>query len=156
MSSLHFLTVPDMLWINLQITKKSHRYNFATLEEATFLQYSYGASGDLLSQAIRFLSDFPKLKPFVHGNQACAFVGFASFLLMNGKQLTLSDQEAGEFLKELVKSKDVAFLESKLQEAHLHGRLGAPDSQEAAKMVMAQFPHTCSELLNGERPAILA
>ncbi len=42
--SLKYLTVQDMLWINLQATKKVQHFRYALLEEATYYQYGYGAS----------------------------------------------------------------------------------------------------------------
>ena len=42
--ALHYLTIQDILWINLQVTKKVQHFNYARLEEGTFYQYGYGRS----------------------------------------------------------------------------------------------------------------
>ena len=55
MAALQYLTVQDILWINLQVTKKVQHFNYARLEEATFYQYAYGDSNTLLPQAARFV-----------------------------------------------------------------------------------------------------
>lgn len=95
---LKYLTVQDILWINLQVTKKVQHFNYAKLEEATYYQYGYGSSRDLPRQAGRFLSGFMKLRPLDAGNEATAFVGFVAFLLMNGMALNLEDASAAQWL----------------------------------------------------------
>lgn len=95
---LSYLTVQDILWINLQVTKKVQHFNYARLEEATYYQYGYGSSRDLPRQAGRFLSGFIKLRPLDAGNEATAFVGCVAFLLMNGLDLKMNDHEAGEWM----------------------------------------------------------
>jgi prophage maintenance system killer protein len=84
MASLHYLTIQDILWINLQVTKKVRHFNYARLEEATFYQYAYGDSNTLFPQAARFVSGFVKMHPFETGNEATAFVACLAFLEMNG------------------------------------------------------------------------
>jgi len=98
LASLKYLTVQDMLWINLQATKKVQHFNYAKLEEATFYQYGYGSSRDLGKQAARFLSGFMRLEPFRAGNEATAFIGFTAFLLMNGLALYLEDVAGAEWV----------------------------------------------------------
>src|SRR5579859_856242 len=99
--SLKYLTVQDMLWINLQATKKVQHFNFARLEEATFYQYGYGSSRDLARQAGRFLSGFLKLRPFDAGNEATAFIGCASFLLLNGSRLKVTDEGGAQWVDQV-------------------------------------------------------
>ena len=91
--TLNYLTVQDMLWINLQVTKKVNSYHFMKLEEGTFYQYGYGASTDLMSQAARFVKGFAKNAPFADGNDMTALVGFLAFLRINGYQLDLPVSE---------------------------------------------------------------
>ena len=98
LDSLKYLTVQDMLWINLQVSKKVQHFNYAWLEEATFYQYGYRSSRDLGRQAARFLTGFMRLRPFTAGNEATAFIGFAAFLLMNGKNLYLEDVAGAEWV----------------------------------------------------------
>lgn len=97
--ALHYLTVQDVLWINLQVTKKVNHFNMVKLEEATFYQYALGASKDVVAQASRFLPGFLKLKPFDLGNAATAFIAFAAFVEINGKVLDLSDEAADSWAK---------------------------------------------------------
>lgn len=100
-SSLHYLTVQDILWINLQVTKKVHHFNYARLEEATYYQYAYGKSNTLVPQAARFLSGFLKLHPFESGNEATAFVGCLAFLKVNGYSLDVPSEEGAEWFAKI-------------------------------------------------------
>ncbi len=84
MASLHYLTIQDVLWINLQITKKVEQFDYARLEEAVFYQYAYGDSTTLLPQAGRFVEGFLKMQPFSAGNESTAFLSCAAFLEING------------------------------------------------------------------------
>lgn len=93
MAAIHYLTVQDILWINLQVTKKVNHYNFARLEEATFYQYAYGESNSLLKQAARFLPGFLRMKPFDSGNLATAGVAFLAFLELNHSPLNVGDDQ---------------------------------------------------------------
>lgn len=92
--ALHYLTVQDILWINLQLTGKVQHYSYARLEEATFYQYAYGASNSLMPQAARFVGGFSRMHPFEAGNEATGFVATAAFLEINGRNLNLTDDEA--------------------------------------------------------------
>ena len=82
--ALVYLTVQDMLYINLQATKKVNAFDFARLEEGTFYQYGYGPSKDLLRQAQRFSKGFLKNAPFTEGNELTALIGTLAFLEVNG------------------------------------------------------------------------
>jgi len=83
-SSLKYLTVQDILWVNFQLTRKSSPFDYAKLEEAVYYQYSYGDSDELVIQAARFLSGFSKQSPFEGANDPTAFVGTMTFLRVNG------------------------------------------------------------------------
>lgn len=149
-SSLKYLTVQDMLWINLQVTKKVQHFNYARLEEATFYQYGYGASRDLVKQAGRFISGFMKLRPFSAGNEGTAFVGFGAFLLMNGKSLTLGDYEAGEWVERVRVGKvrpetDISAVLAEDETAH-HTTFS--DVRDAVVEIMRRFPDTLRNLSN--------
>jgi prophage maintenance system killer protein len=91
MKSLQYLTVQDILWINLQVTKKVQRYNYAKLEEAAFYQYAYGDSKDVISQTARFIPGFLKMNPFDVANRPTAFVAGMAFLLLNGYNVKAKD-----------------------------------------------------------------
>jgi prophage maintenance system killer protein len=146
--SLSYLTVQDMLWINLRVTKKVQHFRFAKLEEATFYQYGYGASKDLAVQAGRFLRGFIKLRPLDAGNEATAFVGCAAFLILNGSDLDLSDEAAVGWI-EKVRSGQVRAEESlpiKKCVCPIHPQKVA----EAVASVFEQFPVTIGKLGNVE------
>jgi len=98
-SQLHYLTVQDILWINLQITEKVSSYSFAKLEEATYYQYAYGESRQVHAQAARFLAGFPKLQPLEFGNDSTAFVALITFLKLNGLEIHLTDAKAAEWYR---------------------------------------------------------
>jgi prophage maintenance system killer protein len=91
MAAIQYLTVQDILWINLQVTGSPQDFRYADLEEATFYQYGYGGSTDLISQAARFLSGFMKKKPLASGNQETAFLGCLAFLKLNGVDMEIED-----------------------------------------------------------------
>jgi prophage maintenance system killer protein len=97
MAALNYLTVQDILWINLQITKKVQHFNYARLEEATFYQYAYGESSSLLPQADRFVSGFVKMHPFDAGNEATALVACLGFLQINGYSVSVTANQLGEW-----------------------------------------------------------
>ena len=99
MASLHYLTVQDILWINLQTTRRVNHFNYARLEEATFYQYAYGDSNSLLPQAARFVSGFLRMHPFEDGNESTMLVAAAAFLVMNGATLNLTDHDAEAWLQ---------------------------------------------------------
>lgn len=88
-STLAYVTVQDLLWLNMRITRKPCAFDYARLEEATFYQYGYGKSGDIFPQAARFASGFAAKRPFADGNSATALAGCTAFLLLNGYELAL-------------------------------------------------------------------
>lgn len=143
MTALHYLTVQDMLWINLQVTKKVNHYNFARLEEATFYQYSYGESKDLVPQAGRFASGFPRLRPFDTGNAATAFVGCLAFLRLNGIYLTMLDAIAYEWFESILsKAKSgTDAIQDKAQMAEQQDHI-EPNVRETIQRVLDQYSCT--------------
>ncbi len=98
-AQLHYLTVQDILWINLQVTEKVHHFSFAKLEEATYYQYAYGESSSLVRQAARFLTGFPKMHPLDSGNGATAFIACLTFLHINGMNIGLKDGKGAEWFE---------------------------------------------------------
>ncbi len=91
MAPLNYLTVQDILWINLHVTGSPQEFEYAALEEATYYQYGYGASTNLIPQAARFLTGFLKKAPIAAGNEATAFIGCLAFLKVNGVELELEN-----------------------------------------------------------------
>ena len=95
---LNYLTVQDILWVNLQVTQKVQRFRYEELEEATFYQYGYGSRADLLAQAAKLIGGVPARAPFPEGNEATAFIALVSFLSINGRRCILQDEEGAEWM----------------------------------------------------------
>jgi prophage maintenance system killer protein len=100
---LHYLTIQDVLWINHEIAKTVNEYKFAQLEEATFGQYGYGKSEDVLAQAGAFLEGFIRLRPFSSHNRATAFISALTFLQINGRDIQLDPETAADWALEVAK-----------------------------------------------------
>lgn len=146
-STLRYLTVQDVLWINLQVTKKVNHFNYARLEEATFYQYAYGDSNTLIPQSARFLAGFLRMHPIETGNEATAFVALLAFLRINGLSIDLSDEDATEWFSRASASSGVAreAISSIVHETHdHHGEL--PDVPQMMGEVLADYPLTVSSL----------
>ncbi len=145
MAAFHYLTVQDMLWINLQVTNRVNHYNFARLEEATYYQYSYGESKDLVVQAGRLASGFPKLHPFDAGNAATAFVGTLVFLSVNRVSLNLSDGQAADWFEKILdrSQSGAEAIQPMLRSGLAYGHSEA-DVRSAIQDVLDEFP--CSIL----------
>lgn len=151
-SSLHYLTVQDILWINLQVTKKVHHFNHARLEEATYYQYAYGESNTLVPQAARFISGFLKLHPFESGNEATAFVACLAFLKVNGYTLDVASEEGADWFGKIARraapARDAIEAHAKHDEGDHHGM----DVRSAIDWVIAH--HSCAIIdLVATRPA---
>ena len=142
--ALSYLTVQDMLFVNLQVTKAKQAFDYARLEEAVFYQYASGKSTDLVAQGARFLTGFAKMAPFTDGNHACAFVGLVAFLEANGKSLAVSDAVAGAWLEPLWDDRLAAAkaIEEKLREGELPTSYGVPDYQEICISVIERYGAT--------------
>jgi prophage maintenance system killer protein len=148
---MHYLTLQDMIWINMQVTKKTQSFNYARLEEGTFYQYAYGQSASLISQTGRFLSGFAQKKPFVQGNEATAFIGAIAFLKMNGMTVNISDDVATGWIDRTIKDSsaaiqaltDVAVPDEGYRADH------DPSVREAVHGVMDAYPKTLSLISRG-------
>ncbi len=138
-AAMQYLTVQDMLWINLQLTKQSNDFNFATLEEATFCQYGYGGSQDVLGQAGKFLKGFIAKAPFSgKADDMTAFIGTVAFLAMNGYALDVPAAEVSSWIERVKSGQiDVAQAIPQLAKA-THGH-HAPSAIEAMKAALAQY-----------------
>lgn len=146
--TLHYLTVQDILWLNLQITRKVQAFTYSRLEEATFYQYAYGDSRGLVSQAAQFLVGFNNLKPFASGNPATAFVGCMAFLRVNGFLVDVDDEKAAGWANEIRAAESHApdMLNRVVKEdPEFHHGLNA-DVREAVRDVMATYPKTIERL----------
>lgn len=147
--ALQYLTVQDVLWINLQVTKKVHRFNYARLEEATFYQYAYGQSSSLLPQAARFLSGFLKMAPIDAGNEATIFVAALAFLKVNGQEIALSDHEAANWFSGVQNGgKASEAIAQIVREGHAHHD-HEPTIRESIVEVLNAYPKTIEQLAGG-------
>jgi len=97
-SRWRYLTVQDLIWINTVITGMPQRYNYDRLEEATYYQYSYRQSMDVLLQAARFLWGYLTYRPFAKGNLGTGLIGVLTFLEINGYEVHLPPERAAEWL----------------------------------------------------------
>lgn len=95
---VRYLTTQDLLWINLQVTRKVLEFQWTELEEAANAQYALGPSGDVVAQAERFLKAMVRKAPFQYGNEATALIGTAAFLRANDLQLNVDDTDAEAWL----------------------------------------------------------
>ena len=135
---LHYLTVQDILWINLQVTGKVNNFTYAELEEATFYQYGYGDSDELLAQAARFVKGFLAKKPLSAGNKPTAFLAAATFLRINAHHLTLGDSEAANWFER--GATDIGSVVE--HDSHYH----AERIKDAVTNVLRKYPATIQAL----------
>jgi hypothetical protein len=143
-ATLRYLTVQDILWINLQVTRKVNRYNYAALEEATFYQYAYGESDELLPQAARFLSGFTRKAAFEVGNDATAFVAALAFLRLNHFTQKFEDPGGAEWLARALTAPGKQLSEG-IELEHHHESV-----RESVTAVVREYPRTIEDL--GGRP----
>jgi prophage maintenance system killer protein len=146
-ASLHYLTVQDVLWINLQLTKKVQHFNYARLEEAVFYQYAYGDSRTLFPQAARFISGFLKMRPFEAGNEATALVSCLAFLYLNG--YTAQGDLRGWF--DQAKTGKVEAIEAVAVEDPHAGHTLVPDVRGAIRRVLDE--HAAAIAAAADEPA---
>lgn len=128
--SLHYLTVQDLLFINLQVDKKVNAFDYARLEDASYFQYGYGQSTNILDQAARFYRGFSEKAPFTAGNEGTALVGVLAFLAINGYTLKGKESDAPARLAELARE-HVSY-----EDLDHHGE---PDIKGAITEVMAKY-----------------
>ena len=141
-TQLHYLTVQDILWINLQVTEKVHHFSFAKLEEATFYQYAYGENGSVAPQAARFLTGFPKMHPLDAGNDATTFVACLTFLLINGMSISLNDGDASAWYESVRSKKVDAETAIKSIAKPCSDNHGAPEVRKVVRDLIGEFPCT--------------
>jgi len=100
-SEWRYLTLQDMIWLNNEITKSPQSYNYDRLEEATYYQYSYRQSRDVLLQAARLLWGYLRYRPFARGNLATALIATLAFLRLNGYETRLPATEAAAWIEQV-------------------------------------------------------
>jgi len=139
MASLHYLTVQDVLWINLQVTKKVHRFDYARLEEAAFYQYAYGESNTLLKQAARFVGGFMKMQPFEAGNEGTTLVACLAFLEINGYAVTANPDQLSTWSARAAKGCEESMIaEIAVADEKAHHTL-VPDIRGAVQRILERY-----------------
>lgn len=140
---MNYLTVQDLVWINSQVAGGTPQdFHFMKLEEGTFFQYAYGSSSNLLDQAARFLAGFTAKAPFAKGNEATAFIGCLTFLLINGAQIALEDESGKQWFSQVAGGNDTG-LKDLVSQPDVHH---LPSVAEAAKHVFESYPATIAAL----------
>lgn len=154
-TTLHYLTVQDILWINLQATKRVNHFSYAKLEEATFYQYAYGESSTLLPQAARFVTGFLKMHPLEEGNEVTAFIGLMAFLRVNGYDAEIADGQARTWFEGIASKREGALesLKSVARAQDHHDMEHSLDVRGAISSVLRDFPETISALTGASMPA---
>lgn len=144
--ALRTLTVQDILWMNLQITRRVNHYSNPRLEEATYYQFGYGDSTGIESQAARLLSGFVRMKPFDAGNEATALAATLAFLEMNDKTLALDDEALAVCARAAIVSNDDAraLISEHLRPVERHGE--APDVRAVVTDVLQRYPRAIGAL----------
>ena len=150
MARLHYLTVQDILWINHQLAKKVLGFRYATLEEATFYQYSYGESTEVPAQAVRFLTGFLRLKPLDALNEATGLVGAIAFVRINGGSVDLADTDCD--VTALWVRENAAGFAERIQMAHPdeHGEHAPPAVRDTISAIIREYPLTLPKLSMAE------
>ncbi|MCE9559828.1 MAG: hypothetical protein K8R88_12860 [Armatimonadetes bacterium] len=150
---LNYLSVQDIIFINLQVTKKVCTYKFDALEDASYYQYGYGKSTDLFQQAARFYEGFAKSGAFTEGNAATAFVGLVAFLEFNGRSFKGKDTDSKAKLDalstDLVAARDE--LETLTLRDHDHHEASARSCIES---VLKRYPKTIAAYLAAENSVV--
>ncbi len=138
-ATLEYLTVQDIIWLNTQICGGPQPFRYDALEEASFLQYGYGSSSDLLLQASKLGKRFAGHKAFDRANEATAFAALAAFLLLNGRALTAADADAASWFR------NTALDSETLTAATTHHDRHGSHQQMLAEVLLA-YPQTISQL----------
>lgn len=104
-SEWRYLTLQDLIWINTEVTKRPQRYAYDRLEEATYYQYSYRQSRDVVRNTARFLWGYLQYRPFEQGNYATALIATLALLHINGYAVHLPVEHASEWLLQVAQRK---------------------------------------------------
>ncbi len=98
-SEWRYLTLQDLIWINSEVMGAPQAYAYDRLEEATYYQYSYRQSRDVILQSARFLWGYLKYRPFAQGNLQTALIAVLAFLEINGYEVHLPVEQAEEWMR---------------------------------------------------------
>lgn len=128
--------------MNLQVTGRVNDFQFMPLEEAAYYQYTLGSASPFDS-ALRFAAGFVRNAPFAEGNMGTAFLAVATFLAINGFELSLNDTDVVGWFQELISAPSNEALAQAVHSADLHE---TADVHEAASAVLARFPNAIRDL----------
>lgn len=148
---LQYLTVQDILFAHFRLTGKPAPFHYDKLEEATFYQYGYGGSSDIVGQAAAFATGFRKLEPFMNSNRAVGFAALIAFLSLNGKAAKLNDDDAYEWFGNVSAAPAREAIEGILADSGAHH---APSARESIMAAIAAYPGTIQQLIAEEAPAV--
>ena len=142
---MQYLTIQDVLWINLQVTKRVNKFDYATLEDATFSQYAVGGAEGIALQAARFLSTFLRMRPITAGSEATALIATLGFLSAYGMDVTLKDESGTTWFSRVMANPAGAadFIHEIVTE--VHGGHGL-ELHTALEETLAAFPKTLESL----------
>lgn len=150
---MHYLTVQDMLWIHLQVTKRTAQFKFDALEEATYYQYGYGSSNEIIKQAARFATGFAKKAPLGDADSVCAFIGALAFLELNGMHLNLTDECGLSFAARCASGAAEAEISQVANVSADHAHSHDPDIRGIVSNIIRRFPKTISGLV--DQPSVI-
>lgn len=146
--ALNYLTVQDMLTINLELTGSKQVFDYSRLEEGVNYQYASGQSNDLVAQSARFFCGFEKMAPFESGNEACAFISLMVFLEANGKTLDLAEGDVAKWCDEVwsgsIEAKSAIY--SKLIDTHIQLEHGVPHFAAITEDVIERYAVALADL----------
>lgn len=150
MEKLRTLTVPDVIWINREITGSPQPHDFLKVEGAVFCQYNPGGGIDLPRQAARLLHGLKKKDGFTHGNDATAFAATLAFLRMNGLNLELDTAQATAWAHGFWDGQHD--LSGHIVDYHLHLEHGVAPVREICGEIFREYADTLDQLLSDEPP----
>ncbi|MGA9659963.1 MAG: type II toxin-antitoxin system death-on-curing family toxin [Asticcacaulis sp.] len=107
-----YLTAGDILEIHadqIDIFGGSHGVRDVGQLEAALFRPQTGYYADIFSQAAALWESLSQNHPFVDGNKRTAFAGMHVFLLINGWQITATQNEVWRFLDALYSSNAIRF-----------------------------------------------
>jgi len=148
MTELHYLTVQDVLWMNLQVTRKVQHFRYARLEEAVYYQYAYGENRGLVAQAARLAGGFLRMHPFEAGNVATAFLAVAVFLRINGTDLELGEGGALALIRGIGedRARALPLLDGAARPMAEFKHAGTPDIRGASLTVLNCYASEIAEM----------
>lgn len=101
-SSVAYLTVHDLIWINSELTGTTHDFSYPAVENAIYHQYAYRDSRSVGKQAVQFARAVSRSGGFAQDNEATALIATLAFLHLNGVLIEPSPGEAATWIRGFV------------------------------------------------------